>query len=117
MAPVYTDPEKLGQIVLNLLGNAAKFTERGEVRISACQQNGDLKLAVADTGIGIQQGDMTRIFEEFDRGGNGNGRNYRGTGLGLAIVKRLVEVLGGTIAVRSEVGKGSTFTVTLPVKS
>jgi signal transduction histidine kinase len=111
-----TDPEKLRQILLNLLGNAAKFTERGEIRITACQQNGDFKLAVADTGIGIDQADQMRIFEEFDRGGNGNGRNYRGTGLGLAIVKRLVEVLGGSIAVESEVGKGSTFTVTLPLK-
>lgn len=114
---VLTDPEKLRQIVINLLGNAVKFTEQGEIKISASQQNGHLKLAVADTGIGIDKSDIDRIFEEFDRGQLTNNGNYRGTGLGLAIVKRLVDVLGGSIAVESEVGKGSTFTVTLPVKS
>lgn len=117
MALLYTDREKLRQIILNLLGNAAKFTDRGEIRISACQKNGNFELAVADTGIGIDEADMNRIFEEFDRGRLSNDGSYRGTGLGLAIVKRFVDVLGGSIAVESEVGKGSTFTVTLPVKS
>ena len=115
--PVHTDPEKLRQIILNLLGNAVKFTERGEIKISACQENGAIKFAVADTGIGIEQADLNGIFEEFYRGRLTSDRSYRGTGLGLAIVKRLVDVLGGSIAVESEVGKGSTFTVTLPVKS
>jgi signal transduction histidine kinase len=114
--PVYTDAEKLRQIILNLLGNAVKFTERGEIRISASQRNGHLKLAVADTGIGIDKADMARIFEEFDRGGLTNDGSYRGTGLGLAIVKRFVDVLEGSISVESEVGRGSTFTVTLPVE-
>ena len=117
MAPLATDREKLRQIILNLLGNSVKFTDRGEIRISACQENGHFKLAVADTGIGIEKADMDRIFEEFDRGRLQNDGNYRGTGLGLAIVKRLVELLGGSIAVESEVGRGSTFTVTLPMKS
>jgi len=117
IAPLYTDPEKLRQIILNLLGNAVKFTEQGEIRITACQANGDFKLAVADSGIGIDKADTTRIFKEFDRGGLSNGGNYHGTGLGLAIVKSLVDLLGGSIAVESEAGKGSTFTVTLPVKS
>ena len=116
LEPVYTDAEKLRQIILNLLGNAVKFTERGEIKISAVQENGNLKLAVGDTGIGIEPGDFDRIFEEFGRGQLiGNGR-YFGSGLGLAIVKRLVDLLGGSIRVESEVGKGSTFTVTLPVK-
>jgi len=116
LEPVYTDAEKLRQIILNLLGNAVKFTERGEIKISAVQENGNLKLAVGDTGIGIEPGDFDRIFEEFGRGQLiGNGR-YFGSGLGLAIVKRLVDLLGGSIRVKSEVGKGSTFTVTLPVK-
>jgi signal transduction histidine kinase len=115
--PLHTDPEMLRQIILNLLSNAVKFTEQGEIRISACQANGDFKLAVADTGIGINQADMTTIFDEFDRGALNNGGHYRGTGLGLAIVKRLVELLGGSVAVQSEAGKGSTFTVKLPVKS
>jgi signal transduction histidine kinase len=117
MEPVHTDAEKLRQIIINLLGNAIKFTEQGEIRISASQQNGNFKLAVADSGIGIDKADIDRIFEEFDRGRLSNDGDYRGTGLGLAIVKRLVDVLGGSIAVESEVGVGSTFTVTLPVKS
>jgi signal transduction histidine kinase len=116
IAPFHTDREKLRQILLNLLGNAVKFTDRGEIRVSAYQQNGDFRLAVADTGIGIDRADMNRIFEEFDRGRLTSNRKYRGTGLGLAIVKRLVDVLGGSIAVESEAGKGTTFTVTLPVK-
>ena len=114
--PLHTDREKLRQIILNLLGNAVKFTNRGEIRISACQENGDFKLAVSDTGIGVARADATRIFEEFDRGRLSNDGSYRGTGLGLAIVKKLVDVLGGHVAVESEVGKGSTFTVTLPLK-
>jgi signal transduction histidine kinase len=117
MAPVSTDPEKLRQIIINLLGNAAKFTDRGEIRISTHLENGHFKVAVRDTGIGIDEADMDRIFEEFDRGRLSSAGNYRGTGLGLAIVKSLVTVLGGSVAVQSEVGKGSTFTVTLPAKS
>lgn len=115
IAALNTDREKLRQIILNLLGNAVKFTDRGEIRVSASQQNGDFSLAIADTGIGIEQADMNRIFEEFDRGRLSSAAGYRGTGLGLAIVKRLVVILGGSIAVESEVGKGSTFIVTLPV--
>jgi len=109
-----TDREKLREVILNLLGNAVKFTHRGEIKITAYQQNGDFRLAVTDTGIGIDQTDMNRIFEEFDRGKLTNAAGYRGTGLGLAIVKRLVNLLGGSIAVESVAGKGSTFTVTLP---
>jgi two-component system sensor histidine kinase ChiS len=115
IAPLHTDREKLQQIILNLLGNAVKFTDRGEIRISACQENGAFKLAIADTGIGIEQTDMDRIFEEFDRGRLASDGSYRGTGLGLAIVKRLVDLLGGSITVESEIGKGSRFTLTLPV--
>jgi signal transduction histidine kinase len=112
--PLNTDREKLREVILNLLGNAVKFTDRGEIKISAYQQNGDFRLAVADTGIGIDQADMNRIFDEFDRGKLTSAAGYRGTGLGLAIVKRLVKLLGGSIAVESIAGKGSTFTVTLP---
>jgi signal transduction histidine kinase len=112
-----TDREKLRQIILNLLDNAVKFTERGEIKITASQQNGSLKLVVSDTGIGIEKGDLTRIFEEFHRGDGSSAKKYRGTGLGLAIVKKFVQLLGGEIAVESEAGKGSTFTVTLPLDS
>jgi signal transduction histidine kinase len=102
-----TDRDKLKQILLNLMDNAAKFTERGEIRISASQQNGALKLEVADTGIGISKEDLNLVFEEFHRGESPRIKKYRGTGLGLAIVKRLVGLLGGTIAVSSKVGEGS----------
>jgi hypothetical protein len=97
------------------LDNAAKFTERGEIRISASQQNGTLKLEVADTGIGINNEDLNQVFEEFRRGESSSIKKYRGTGLGLAIVKRLVGLLGGNIGVSSTVGEGSIFTVTLPM--
>ena len=83
--PLNTDREKLREFILNLLANAVKFTDRGEIKISAYQQNGDFRLAVADTGIGIDQADMNRIFEEFDRGKLTSAAGYRGTGLGLAI--------------------------------
>ena len=115
IAALNTDREKLRQIVLNLLDNAVKFTERGEIKISASQQNGSFKLAVSDTGIGIPKEDLNKIFEEFHRGDSSSTKNYRGTGLGLAIVKQFVNLLGGEVAVESEVGKGSVFTVTLPV--
>jgi signal transduction histidine kinase len=115
IVPLNTDREKLREVILNLLGNAVKFTDRGQIRISAYQDNGDLRLAVADTGIGIDHADINRIFEEFDRGQLTSASGYRGTGLGLAIVKRLVDVLGGSIAIESEIGKGTTFIVTLPI--
>jgi len=110
-----TDREKLRQILLNLLENAVKFTEHGEIKISASQQNGSLRLIVSDTGIGIAKEDMNKIFEEFHRGDSPSTKNYRGTGLGLAIVKRFVSLLGGEIDVTSQVGKGAIFTVTLPL--
>src|SRR5262245_5943994 len=114
--PVWnTDREKLGQILLNLLDNAVKFTHRGEIRIAASQLNGSLKLVVSDTGIGIPKEDLNKIFEEFQRGDSSGTKNYRGTGLGLAIVKKFANLLGGDVAVESEVGKGSVFTVTLPL--
>ncbi len=110
-----TDRDKLEQIILNLLSNAAKFTEQGEIKISASQQNGSLRLVVSDTGIGIEEGALSHVFEEFHRADTIKMRKYGGTGLGLAIVKKLVNALGGEIGVESEVGKGSTFTVTVPV--
>ena len=115
IAALNTDREKLRQITLNLLGNAVKFTEEGEIKISASQQNGSFKLAVSDTGIGIPKEELNKIFEEFHRGDSSGNRNYRGTGLGLAIVKQFANLLGGEVGVESEVGKGSVFTVTLPL--
>ena len=112
-----TDREKLRQIILNLLGNAVKFTERGEIKISACQQNGSLKLVVSDTGIGIEKKDLDQIFEKFHQGDLSSSKKYRGTGLGLAIVKKFVNLLGGEVTVESEVDKGSVFTVMLPLEN
>ena len=97
------------------MGNAVKFTEKGEIKISASQRNGSLKLAVSDTGIGIERKDLDQIFERFHQGNLATIKKYRGTGLGLAIVKQFANLLGGEVAVESEVGKGSVFTVTLPV--
>jgi signal transduction histidine kinase len=110
-----TDREKLKQILLNLLSNAAKFTEQGEIKISACQENGSLKLVVSDTGIGMKQEALAQIFEEFRQADMSSTRRYGGTGLGLTIVKKFVNLLGGDIEVESEVGKGSKFMITLPV--
>jgi signal transduction histidine kinase len=112
---LYTDREKLRQIILNLLDNAVKFTHRGEIKIFARQQNDHFKFAVADTGIGIDRSDMNGIFEEFGRGRFRDNVRYQGTGLGLAIVKQFVTMLGGSVTAESEVGKGSVFTVVLPV--
>jgi signal transduction histidine kinase/HAMP domain-containing protein len=108
-----TDREKLKQILLNLLSNAAKFTERGEIKISAWQENGALKLVVSDTGIGMKKEVLDHIFEEFRQADMSSTRKYGGTGLGLAITKRLVHLLNGDISVESEMGKGTTFTITL----
>jgi len=115
LPPLKTDREKLKQIILNLLSNAAKFTEKGEIKISAWQENSLLKLVVSDSGIGMNKEALDYIFEEFRQADMSSTRKYGGTGLGLAIVKRLVNLLGGDIAVESEVGKGSKFTITLPV--
>jgi len=110
-----TDRDKLRQVILNLVGNAVKFTEEGKIKISTSQQDGSLKLVVSDTGIGIEKGELNHIFEEFRQGEMPSSKNYGGTGLGLAFVKKFVNLLGGDIGVESEVGKGSTFTVTLPL--
>ena len=110
-----TDRQKLKQIVLNLLSNAVKFTEQGEIRISASRENSSFKLAVADTGIGMKKEALDHIFEEFRQAEKSTASQYGGTGLGLAIVKRLANLLGGDIGVESEVGKGSKFTITLPI--
>lgn len=113
--PLLTDREKLRQIVLNLLSNAAKFTEKGEIKVAACHENGSLRLTVSDTGIGIEKEALSNIFEEFRQIDMSSTRSYGGTGLGLAIVKRLTNLLGGDVGVESEVNKGTKFTVTLPL--
>jgi signal transduction histidine kinase len=109
------DARRVSQVLLNLVGNAIKFTEAGEVEISATSANGQFVLSVRDTGPGIAEADQERIFGEFQQIDNTNTRNKGGTGLGLAISKRMVEMQGGTISVESALGEGSTFRVVLPV--
>lgn len=112
-----TDRTKLQQILINLLSNAIKFTEQGEVNVTAeCVGIDRVRIAVSDTGVGIADSDITRIFEEFRQAG-ATGRGAKtGTGLGLAITQRLVELLGGELSVSSREGQGSVFTVTLPLQ-
>ena len=110
----HTDRTKVRQIVVNLLGNAIKFTEAGEVRIHTQRENGLVKVAVVDTGRGIKEGDLGAIFEEFHQ--VLHPRMGQGTGLGLAITRRLCRLLGGEVSVTSVLGQGSTFTVILPAE-
>jgi signal transduction histidine kinase len=116
LPPIKTDRDKLKQILLNLLSNAAKFTEQGEIKVSASPENGNLKLAVADTGIGMKKEALDHIFEEFQQAEKATASKYGGTGLGLAIVKKFINLMGGDIIVESEEGKGSKFTITLPME-
>jgi signal transduction histidine kinase len=114
-----TDPRHLRQILLNLAANAIKFTERGAVTIVAKPGGRGVLLSVEDTGIGIAPGDLDRIFEEFEQvrpAGRGDSMQ-RGTGLGLAIARKLARVLGGDVNVTSQVGRGSCFTLDLPVRA
>jgi signal transduction histidine kinase/HAMP domain-containing protein len=110
------DARRLAQVLLNLTGNAIKFTDAGEVTIGAVAENGNFVMTVRDTGPGIAPEDQDKIFEEFQQVDNSNTRKKGGTGLGLAISKRMVELQGGTISVESELGKGATFRVTLPIR-
>jgi PAS domain S-box-containing protein len=112
--PVYVDPEMWEKIVLNLLSNAFKFTFEGSVAVRLRPVEGGAALTVADTGIGIPEEELPRIFERFHRIEGARGRTYEGTGIGLALVQELVKLHGGSIAVASQIGEGSTFTVTLP---
>jgi len=112
-----TDRTKLQQILINLLSNAIKFTEQGEVNVTAeCVGIDRVRIAVSDTGVGIADSDITRIFEEFRQAGAAGRGAKTGTGLGLAITQRLVELLGGELSVSSREGQGSVFTVTLPLQ-
>ena len=114
---ISSDRQKVKQILLNLLSNALKFTHEGRVTIRAerLPKERAIALSVADTGIGVAPADQDRIFEDFRQLDNSPTRAYGGTGLGLSICRRLTQMLNGRLAVQSEVGKGSTFTLTLPM--
>jgi signal transduction histidine kinase/putative methionine-R-sulfoxide reductase with GAF domain len=110
------DGRRLTQVLLNLVGNAIKFTDTGEVVIKADASNGTLNLSVRDTGPGISSADQGKLFQEFQQADNSITKQKGGTGLGLAISKRIIEMHGGKIWLESAVGKGSTFFVTLPIQ-
>ncbi|MFP5263572.1 MAG: response regulator [Blastocatellia bacterium] len=112
-----TDRTKVQQILINLLSNAIKFTNEGEVKVRAERAGpGRINISVSDTGVGIAESDIAKIFEEFRQVGSGGQGARRGTGLGLTITRRLVELLGGEINVLSRLGEGSVFAVTLPIE-
>ncbi|MEM1426563.1 MAG: ATP-binding protein, partial [Cyanobacteria bacterium P01_H01_bin.130] len=115
---IWGDENRFQQILYNLIGNAIKFTEKGQVQVIAKPvQRGSqsmIALSVSDTGMGIAPDHLDRIFESFEQGDGSTARRHGGAGLGLAVTRKLVELHGGTIAVESTVGQGSTFTVTLP---
>ncbi len=118
-ARLRSDPTRLRQILFNLVGNAVKFTESGGVIVRATVESihgdsCDLRIEVVDTGIGIAADQMIDLFEPFHQADSGMARRFGGTGLGLAIVRRLINLLGGSVTVRSEIGIGSTFTILLP---
>jgi len=118
--PMRGDPLRLNQILLNLVGNAIKFTEKGEItlRISALDDDANtlrVRFEIIDTGIGITSEAITRLFRSFEQADNSMTRRYGGSGLGLAICKRLVQTMGGEIGVLSDPGRGSTFWLTIPL--
>jgi signal transduction histidine kinase len=111
------DQRRLEQVILNLLNNAVKFTEKGRVFISCRIEDNQYCLSVSDTGIGIQPEHLQTIFQPFKQIDGGLTRKYEGTGLGLSICKKLMEMMGGSIAVESRWGRGSTFTIRFPIHS
>jgi len=110
------DVDKCRHIIQNLVANAVKFTEKGEVEISSIQQENTVVITVRDTGIGISEENLSHIFDEFRQADSGTSRKFGGTGLGLSIAKKYANLLGGTITVKSLLGEGSVFTLTLPLK-
>ena len=116
--PVMGDPLRVRQVAANLLSNAVKFTDRGSVRLrlsaAVDAENWEMRIAVTDTGLGIEADKLSTIFEKFTQADGSITRKYGGTGLGLAIIKRLVEMQAGRVTVESKIGTGSTFTVALP---
>ena len=116
LPPGFGDEQRITQAVLNLAGNAIKFTEEGHVAL-AVKRNGDrFEITVSDSGIGISKADQETIFEEFRQADESNTREKGGTGLGLAICKRMIELHGGWLSVESRAGEGSIFTILLPIR-
>ncbi|MBD2563412.1 MULTISPECIES: ATP-binding protein [Nostoc] len=112
---IYSDEGKVAQILRNFISNALKFTEQGEVRVTAVQRGHTVIFSVSDTGIGIATADQERIFEDFVQIESPLQKQVKGTGLGLPLSRKLTELLGGSISVRSKLGEGSTFTASIPI--
>src|SRR5262249_28171233 len=115
MPVIWADPMRVRQIILNLMSNALKFTESGSVTLTARAYGEMVSISVVDTGIGIPESALAGNFDRFQPAENDNDKKYGGTGLGLDISKQLRLMHGGNLTVTSEVGRGSTFTVTLPI--
>ena len=115
MPPGRGDGRRLAQVLINLVGNAIKFTDAGEVTITAGVIDGSFHVSVRDTGPGISTADQAKLFQQFQQADNAITRKKGGTGLGLAISKRIIEMHGGEIWIESQLGQGSTFAFTLPV--
>jgi signal transduction histidine kinase len=114
----HTDPQRMMQILTNLLSNANKYTpEGGKIKIQTAVESGSVRITVRDSGIGMTEQDQARLFTQFFRGESAAVRDQPGWGLGLHVTKRLVEVLGGTIGVESQPGAGSTFWFTQPLET
>jgi signal transduction histidine kinase len=117
VGPIQADERKVKQVLLNLLSNAIKFTpEGGRVRVRAAPVDQRVEVAVSDTGVGIAPEDRETVFEEFRQVGTAE-KKAEGTGLGLALARKFIELHGGRIWVQSQVGVGSTFTFTVPIRS
>lgn len=112
---IYADEMKLKQSLLNLISNAAKFTENGVITIASYSEAEHILLSVSDTGLGMTEQQLTCVFEEFRQAESSTSKHYGGTGLGLPLTKRFVELMNGTIKVESTLNKGSIFTISLPV--
>jgi len=113
---VYADPIRLKEIIQNLISNAIKYTPAGSITIKYSENDKYSEISVVDTGIGIAEKDHKRVFKEFERIENQLSQSTQGTGLGLSLTRRLIHLHGGEISFKSEEGKGSTFTFTIPKK-
>ena len=114
---ITTDPVMLRQIVMNLVSNAAKFTESGKIIITLAIAGSQMEISISDTGIGIKEEDFDKLFTVFSQIEDVKTKTHQGTGLGLAISKNLAELIGGSISLTSDFGKGTTFTVSLPLQN
>ena len=114
---ITSDQFRVQQVIINLVNNALKFTEVGSVKVEAFLQNKQLVVRVIDTGLGIEEDQIKKLFKPFIQIDSGIARKHEGTGLGLSISKKLMTMLGGSISVESELEKGSTFSIKLPIEN